>query len=917
MQAYYYGDAWQEAGGGGAVVNESAVRQVAEDLEIAGLYPKIMQLDDWWYPGPQSVYVHCVSNWTLTPPAFNLTLGELSQAIKTPFLLYVPFFCGEENGGNVYQRNGFRFVQGVGGRAQFAEPHPDDSERFYNMLFTYGVANGMRGYEHDFLNYNLLSVPHFRRVYDSSSKWLRGMNVAGLRHKVPIQLCMGLPSDIMSSLELNAVTNYRGSTDYALSDYNIDLGGSALLAFALGIRPSKDTLWTRRPESAIETGKPYGGVKNNPGSNCELNAMIAVLSTGPFGISDKANSTNATIVSRACRSDGLIIQPDRPASYIDAMFDDTTILGANTIWSHNTGQHPARGHVWSTHVAINATVTYFVLSIDIKIPYQLSALDLYPPPCMMHQVECKSNAMVVYRWGNRCVNGTDDAVRSGCVTIAEDANRLATLITNDRGVAVKNDTHTFDLHQFAPILSNGWVLLGDLQKYVSVSSKRFASILTTSHGALQVTAIGVANESMQLTALRAERVGSRRKWSVVVVAVQFDSSCRTVQVHGQSSPACTKVVTWPDTRSQSRSLKTTDEQAEVTSDVVVYGANSAGVIAAVAAAREGATVSLLCNSWPDCWPPNERVGGLTTGGLGFTDSCHQSDSETRDLCQDFITGALTKEFYNRTASRYFPHGWLPPQATCKGVPGTLPNTRSNACPGGDIRNPPNMPYNLEPSVALEVYHELMSEVSSKLRVFYSAQVDPIGVTKSGAVIDSIVLDDGRKFVAKTWVDASYEGDLLRFANVTYTVGRESRAQYNESWAGRRHGSDGGENEWRLAINPYDSKGKLLPGLLSHEDAAKIVPIFQGDNTVMAYNFRLCVTQNKSNMIPFQKPDEYHPEDWELLRRYLNQTPGAVMPSCNTGEVPNGKFDMNNCGPIASDLQTAEVRRPLRPFGRPL
>ena len=135
----------------------------------------------------------------------------------------------------------------------------------------------------------------------------------------------------------------------------------------------------------------------------------------------------------------------------------------------------------------------------------------------------------------------------------------------------------------------------------------------------------------------------------------------------------------------------------VTSDVLVYGANSAGVISAIAAAKEGATVSLLCNSWPDCWPPNERVGGLTTGGLGMTDSCRQSDGEQIDTCQLSITGALTREFYNRSASRYFPpNGWLPAQARCKYV--RQNNTRHAVCPGSAVTNP-NMPYNLEPSVA--------------------------------------------------------------------------------------------------------------------------------------------------------------------------------------------------------------------------
>ena len=534
--AYYYGDAWQEAGGGGAVVNESAMLAVAKGLEADGLLSAVRtwQLDDWWYPGPPSVYVHCVQNWTLQPPAFTSTLGELSAAVKTPWLLYVPFFCGDENGGNVYEKHGFKFVQGVKDAAQFAEPHPDDSERFYDYLFEYGVANGMQGFENDFLNYNLLSVPLFRKVYDSSSKWLRGMNAAGLKHRVPIQMCMGLPSDLMASLELDAVTNYRASTDYALSGENIDVGGSALLALGLGLRPSKDNFWTRRPQSAIETGKPWGD-RGNPGSNCVLNAMVATLSTGPFGIADKAGSTNTTIVAQACRRDGLIIQPDRPATYIDAMLDSTTSLGAS-LWSAKTGQHPANGHVWGTHASVNVSASgtmlvHFILSIDIKPPgWQLSASDLYPPTQ-------PGARWVVHRWGSACANGSD-ATGSGCASAVPGGAKTLVRIVNDRGIAVANDTHAFDLHMISPVLANGWVLLGDLERYVSVSSRRFASV-AASEGSLSIDVLGVAGETVRLTALRSAGAG---KWSVAVRDAAFASGCRATRVVGQPAPACAQTV---------------------------------------------------------------------------------------------------------------------------------------------------------------------------------------------------------------------------------------------------------------------------------------------------------------------------------------------------------------------------------------
>ena len=172
--------------------------------------PYVHVQDDWWYPGEQSVYVHCVKNWTLGHPAFSHDLGQLSRAIKTPWcvlinnlppvelpalirkaiyivliictcrLLYAPFFCASDTGGNVYSSE-FRFIESLPGPSQFSEPHPDDSERFYNYLFDYGVKNGMRAYENDFANYNLLAMPLFRQEFNASTRWLGGMNAAAVR----------------------------------------------------------------------------------------------------------------------------------------------------------------------------------------------------------------------------------------------------------------------------------------------------------------------------------------------------------------------------------------------------------------------------------------------------------------------------------------------------------------------------------------------------------------------------------------------------------------------------------------------------------------------------------------------------------------------------------------------------------------
>lgn len=546
--AFYYGDAWGDAGGGGKLVNESSMRAVAAGLKQQGLLTatRIWQLDDWFYPGPPSVYVHCVSNWTLKPPAFTSTLGELSKAVETPWLLYVPFFCGDGAGGNVYQQLGYHFVQSVEGHAQFAEPHPDDSERFYNMLFDYGLANGLAGFENDFLNYNLLSIPYFRTVFNASSRWLAGINAAASARKLPIQLCMALPSDVMMSLEMDAVTNFRASTDYAFSGGNLNIGGTALLAMALGLRPSKDNLWTTRPQSTIATGKPWP-IGSNPGSNNELNAIVATLSMGPFGISDQAGTTNLTLIYRACRADGMIIQPDRPISYIDAMFDSSTQIGALNEFNHKTGQQPTNGHVWGTSSSLRRVeardpaaalaTTFYLLSIDLKAPgWQVRRQDFFPV------LQASTVGWLVHRWGKPCNHGAL-AVTSGCVLppVRTDAD-LPTLL-NDRPIAVANDTHQFDLHQFSPILENGWALLGDLDRYCAVSAKRFSN-LTTTRSHLSVDVLGVPSETVHVTALQ-PRPNTSSDWEVLTNTVRFSSQCSTKSIIWQGKPtACVQHVTF-------------------------------------------------------------------------------------------------------------------------------------------------------------------------------------------------------------------------------------------------------------------------------------------------------------------------------------------------------------------------------------
>ncbi|CAE7252706.1 Cbr3, partial [Symbiodinium natans] len=517
--AYYYGDQWHESGGGGETCGEASMKQVAHGLAGLDLLQAVhvWQLDDWWYPGHPAVYVHCVREWVLGQAGFHSSLGDLQKALGKPWLLYVPFFCRE----NAYTEH-FRFINGSHGSTEFALPHPDEALAFYRMLFDFGRANGMKSFEHDFLNFNFLAVPHLRQTFGASRKWLQAMDAAAAYRMVPMQMCMAMPSDLLVSLELLATTNYRASDDYA-SQANFDIGGSSLLAFALNLRPSKDSFWSQRPASSQETGRPWGP-QDNPGSNCELNALIATLSTGPVALADKAYETNRTLLLRCMRPDGLLLQPDKPATAIDAVYMQS--LEARTV--------PPPGLVWATYSQVRGAakgqIWHYALSIDLPRPWQLQPDDFYPSLDMARR-------WVVRRWHrnhrpNLCVNGSE-ALVSGCLLAEIRVARDFPHILDDRPIMVQNDTHRFDLWQFSPVEENGWVFLGEVGKYVSVSSKRFRHVQPLRSGLL-VTLVGVRGEEVQLTALKPCGTG----WTVLEKTLLLeDSEVSAVFASEPSDPA--------------------------------------------------------------------------------------------------------------------------------------------------------------------------------------------------------------------------------------------------------------------------------------------------------------------------------------------------------------------------------------------
>jgi hypothetical protein len=303
-------------------------------------------------------------------------------------------------------------------------------------------------------------------------------------------------------------------------------------------------------------------------------------------------------------------------------------------------------------------------------------------------------------------------------------------------------------------------------------------------------------------------------------------------------------------------------------DVVIYGATSAGIIAAVETARSGKTVIII--------NPNDHIGGLTTGGLGSTDIGNKK-----------VIGGISREFYQRIKKYYEnPDNWKwqkPSEYLVHGEP--LDLTKEDAF------------WYFEPSAAMSVYQDFISEYQIPLLTDERLDLEK-GVTMVDGKIIEITMESGKSFKGKMFIDATYEGDLMAVAGVSYTYGRESNSQYNETLNGVQT-QRGKYHQFPDGIDPYMEPGNPESGLLPNIN--KDVGVEgTGDKKIQAYNFRLCLTDIPENRVDVEKPENYNELEYELLFRYFeNGDPYRALYA--RGMMPNRKTDVNNGGPFSTDF----------------
>jgi hypothetical protein len=304
--------------------------------------------------------------------------------------------------------------------------------------------------------------------------------------------------------------------------------------------------------------------------------------------------------------------------------------------------------------------------------------------------------------------------------------------------------------------------------------------------------------------------------------------------------------------------------------VVIYGGTSAAISAAVQAIKMGKTVIVVS--------PDRHLGGMTTGGLGYTDSGNTAS-----------IGGLAREFYHDLWQRYQADSawkWQSRSAYGNRGQGTAAMDQSS-----------RTMWTFEPHVAESVFESWVQKY--QIKVVRGALLDrKSGVTRDGNKIVEIRTLDGKSYRGRIFIDATYEGDLMAAAGVGYRIGRESSATYGEKYNGNQCGIRPHGHGFDKPVDPYVVPGNPSSGLLPRISNEPAGVHGEADRRVQAYCFRMCLTRVPENRVHFEKPEGYDAAQYELLLRILATGWRGVFSKFDA--IPNGKTDTNNHGPFSTD-----------------
>jgi hypothetical protein len=314
----------------------------------------------------------------------------------------------------------------------------------------------------------------------------------------------------------------------------------------------------------------------------------------------------------------------------------------------------------------------------------------------------------------------------------------------------------------------------------------------------------------------------------------------------------------------------------IEADVCIYGGTAGGVAAAVQVQRMGRRAVLV--------EYGEHLGGMTSGGLGATDIGNKA-----------AIGGMAREFYQRVAQHY--RGNRAWRFETREEYFKVHGSRNTSA---ELNRPEATMWTFEPHVAEDILFSLINE--AKVPVYFQQRL--AGAQKEGTRIKEILMENGKVYRAGMFIDATYEGDLMTRAGVSYFVGREANSKYGETLNGVR--AETPKHQFTVSVDPYVQPGEAGSGVLACIQAVDPGQAGEADRSVQAYNFRLCYTQVAENRLPHTPPAKYDPARYELLARYLEALVAAgkqplLEQFWNPIWMPNGKTDINNNGGFSTDF----------------
>ncbi|MCC5931601.1 MAG: FAD-dependent oxidoreductase [Cyclobacteriaceae bacterium] len=293
------------------------------------------------------------------------------------------------------------------------------------------------------------------------------------------------------------------------------------------------------------------------------------------------------------------------------------------------------------------------------------------------------------------------------------------------------------------------------------------------------------------------------------------------------------------------------EKQQFDYDIVIYGGTSAGVIAAYTAKKQGKSVLLI--------EPGNNLGGLSSGGLGYT-----------DIGNKYAISGLALDFYRRLGKHYGKfETWI-----------------------------------FEPGIAESIFKQYIDEAG--VEVLFGYRMNRADVAEGR--IQNITLEPSqtsdksgqKQYSAKIFMDCSYEGDLMAMAGVSYTFGRESNATYGETYNGVQLMTG---HQFPDGVDPYKVPGDPSSGLLWGISDEELLPDGTGDEKLQAYNYRICLTNNPDNRVEIEEPENYDASRYELLVRLFEAQPDKrrINDYFIWSHMPNQKTDINNRGGFSTDM----------------